>query len=66
MAKAVGKPVSQYTKDGIFMKEYISVAAAERELNVKKGNINQMLHGFTKTAYGFIWKYTEPKELPSE
>jgi group I intron endonuclease len=66
MAKAVGKPISQYTKDGIFMKEYISVAAAERELNVKKGNINQMLRGLTKTAYGFIWKHTEPKDSLSE
>jgi group I intron endonuclease len=66
MAKANGKPVSQYTKDGIFIKEYISAAAAERELNVKKGNINQMIRGLTKTAYGFVWKYTEPKDPMSE
>jgi group I intron endonuclease len=66
MAKASGKAVSQYTKDGIFMKEYISISAAERELNVKKGNISHVLSGRYKLAYGFIWKHTEPKDLPSE
>lgn len=66
MAKASGKSVSQYTKDGIFIKEYISISAAERELNVKKGNISHVLSGRYKLAYGFIWKNTEPKDLPSE
>lgn len=62
MTKARGKSISQYTSNGTFIKEYISTATAERELKFKKGNIAHVLRGRAKLAYGFIWKYTEPKD----
>ena len=62
MTKARGKSISQHTSNGTFIKEYISTATAERELKFKKGNIAHVLRGRAKLAYGFIWKYTEPKD----
>jgi hypothetical protein len=36
MTRAVGKPVTQYTRDGVFIKEYKSIAEAGRTSTVKK------------------------------
>ena len=57
--KALGKPVIQYTTDGIFVKEYPSIAEADRTSTIKKSNIQNVLAGKTKTAGGFVWKYKE-------
>ncbi len=57
MTKATGRKVAQYTKDNIFVKEYISIAEAGRITDIKKSNIQQVLSGNTNTAGGFIWKY---------
>lgn len=59
MTRAVGKPVAQYTKDGVFIKEYKSIAEAGRTSTVKKNNIGLVLAGTNKTAGGFIWKYSQ-------
>lgn len=59
MARAVGKPVTQYTRDGVFIKEYKSIAEAGRTSTVKKNNIGLVLSGRNKTAGGFIWKYSQ-------
>ena len=59
MTKSVGKPVLQYTPDGIFVKEYPSISEAGRTSTVKNKNIQNVLSGKNKTAGGFIWKYKE-------
>ena len=55
--KALSKPIVQYTIEGILVKEYLSIAEADRTSTVKKSNIQQVLYGKTKTAGGFVWKY---------
>lgn len=51
--------INQYTLDNIFIKTWDSTADVERELNISRSNINCVLKNRTKTAGGFIWKYTE-------
>ena len=43
-----------------FIKQYISVGEATRQLKVKSSSlIAQCARGERKTAYGFIWKYAD-------
>jgi group I intron endonuclease len=63
MTKASGRKIAQYTKDNMFVKEYISIAEAGRVSGVKKSNIQHTLSGNTLTAGGYIWKYTDEKDL---
>lgn len=53
------KPVLQYTKDKIFIREWESGKLASEELNINKSNITACCQGKQKTAGGFIWKYKE-------
>jgi len=55
--KALSKPIIQYDTDGIMIKEYRSIAEADRTSGVKKSNIQHVLCGKNKLAGGFIWKY---------
>jgi group I intron endonuclease len=53
------KVILQYSLDGEFIKEFISICDAEREIG-KKGansNISACCKGRLKSCYGFIWKY---------
>lgn len=50
-------PVSQFTKDGVFVRTYKSLCDAEKETGFLKGNISANCRGKIKTAYGFIWRY---------
>ncbi len=60
--KALGKPIAQYTKDGILVKEYCSISEADRISGVKRSNIQCVLNGKNKTAGGFIWKFIVKSE----
>lgn len=55
--KALNKPIIQYTKEGIFIKEYPSIKNADECTGVKRNNIYSVLSEKTKLAGGFIWKY---------
>lgn len=55
-------PIVQYTKDGIFIKEFLSACHASRELDVPQSNILKVLKGRRKIAGGFHWKYKETSE----
>jgi group I intron endonuclease len=57
MIKAVGRKISQYSKENIFIKEYNSITEAARCLNLRAPNIHRVLNGTRKTLHGFIWKY---------
>lgn len=57
----LSRPVLQYTKDGVFIKEWPSICEIRRELGYNAGSIcycclNKPEH---KTAYGCVWKYKE-------
>ena len=52
-------PIKQYTKDGNFIKEFMSQREAAKELNLNYKNINSVLKGKRKSAGGFVFKYKE-------
>lgn len=53
------KPVLQYSKDGIFIKEYDNAYDAAKELNLHQPLISNVCNGKCKTTGGFVWKYKE-------
>ena len=54
------KAVLQFTKSGEFIKRFISMSEAKRELNLKTyTSISECCSGKRKSAYGFKWKYDE-------
>jgi group I intron endonuclease len=55
--KALSKPIAQYTKEGVLVREYKSITEADEMSGVKRSNIQQTLYGNTKTAGGFVWKF---------
>ena len=50
-------PVYQYTLDGKFIAEYLSIHEVERQTGYFNGHISNCCNGKRKTAYGFIWRY---------
>lgn len=60
LRKCFGKKVNQYSKDGIFIKQFNSISEACKELNYKSiAHISQCCKGKRKSAKGFTWKYAE-------
>ena len=55
------KQVLQYTKDDIFIKEYISIRDAHRETGIAFQSIGKCANGKLPTAGGFIWKHRGEK-----
>lgn len=49
--------VLQFSKNGIFIKEFSSIKEAAEELNCSKAAITKACQGKSKTSQGFIWKY---------
>lgn len=52
--RGVNKVILQYDKQNNLIKEWSSIAEAERHIG---GDIKSALKGRSKTAAGFIWKY---------
>ena len=59
--ECVNKPVLQFSKNGVFIKEFISLNQAERETNISSDTISRCCRGKLKTSGGYIWKYKEQK-----
>lgn len=57
MSESRKKPISQYTKDGTFIKEYDSTTQAVKETGIDGGSISNVLTGKRKSAGGYVWKY---------
>ena len=57
VAKAQSKPVKQFTKDGVFVQDFISAKEAERQTGIFHTNIVACLKGKYKSAGGYVWKY---------
>lgn len=51
------KPISQYTLDGKWIKDWESKAEIMRQSEY--GNIQGCINGTQKTAFGYIWKFKE-------
>lgn len=51
------KPIKQFTLNGKFIKEYISLCEASRQTGVNQGNITNVAHNRCKSAGGYIWQY---------
>ena len=51
------KPILQYTKEGVFIKEWESGKQASEILNINYCGINNCCNGRTQSSGGFIWKY---------
>ncbi len=49
-------PVSQYTMDGVFIKEFVSQEAAKKATGINPGNISSARRDFNRSAGGFRWK----------
>ena len=53
----LSKPVSQYTLDGNYIKEFSSTMEVQRQLGYHHTNISLCCNGKYKHAYGYKWKY---------
>ena len=51
-----GIPVYQYTKTGVFIKEYPNAMIASRETNVCYSSIRKCISGKQETAGNYLWK----------
>lgn len=51
------KPVSQYTKDNVFVRNWPSLIEVTRQLGINTGNIASVLQHKRNSAGGFKWKY---------
>lgn len=52
-------PVSQFTMDGVLVREWSAIMEVKRETGWCSGNISRGVSGKRKMAYGFIWRITE-------
>lgn len=51
------KPILQYTKEGEFIKEWVSGIEASKVLGISRGHITECCKGELKSAGGFVWRY---------
>ena len=51
------KTVQQFTKDGIFIAEYISATKAGKAIGRTQAAVSHACRGDVKTCKGFVWKY---------
>ena len=56
-AKALSKPICQYTLDEKIVKTWASLTEVKRQTGFGQSHISEVANGNRKTAYGFIWKY---------
>lgn len=57
--KDLSKPVLQFDKNIIFIKEYPSAMDAERNTGIHQENICSVCRGKQKSAGGYIWRYKQ-------
>jgi hypothetical protein len=57
------RQIKQYDLNGNFIKEYNSIVSAAKEMNISKSCIRGVLTNNRKTAAGYIWKYSDDKNI---
>ena len=64
VAEKLSKPVLQYTLDGEFVKEYISLMECYRKNGFNCSNISKCCRKLEhyKSAYGYIWRYKNEED----
>lgn len=53
----IRKPIKQYDKQGLLIKEYFSIQIASDETKIDRASISKCATGERKTAGGFIWRF---------
>ena len=53
------RPIMQYTKEGVFIREWECSLQVQRELGIWGANITKCCQGVYKSTGGYIWKYKE-------
>ena len=56
---ALSKPVLQYDKSGIFVKEWPSTMEVERQIGWDQGHISDCCLGKRQSAYRYIWRFVD-------
>lgn len=57
------KPISQYSRNGEFIRNWDSVTDIHRETGIDMGHITACCRGTRKTAGNYRWKYKHEKEF---
>jgi len=57
------KAVLQFTKEGIFVKEFVSTREASRQTEINQGNLSSCCIGRSGYSHsgGFVWKFKGAK-----
>ena len=53
------RKIKQFSKNNEFIKEWDSARDIQTSLNIAESNINKCCNGHIKTAYGYVWKYSD-------
>ena len=53
----LSKPILQYTKDGVLVREWLSMMEIQRQLGYRTSSICACCQGLYKQSHGFIWRY---------
>lgn len=56
------KPVLQFSREGVLMKEWDSAKTAAIELGLSFGNISYCCRGRAKTCGGYVWAFKKDYE----
>lgn len=59
MRQSNGKGVRQFSQDGIFIKEWVSITDAARALGCGISAISNCANGRSKTSMGYKWSFVE-------
>ena len=59
LANSYTRKIGQYNLNGSLIKEYVSIIAASKEVNISSSCIRGVLINNRKTSAGFIWKYLD-------
>ncbi|MCU0467465.1 MAG: NUMOD1 domain-containing DNA-binding protein [Arcicella sp.] len=51
--------VHQYSLEGVFIKEFDSITAASKSVNLASGSILSCVRGKSQSAGGYVWRYTD-------
>ena len=62
-ASATPKAVLQFTKEGVFLAEFLSASRAETSTGIDRMTINKVCRGTGSLDGGFIWRFVAPKDM---
>ena len=51
------RPINQFSKDGILIKQWESATCVYKELGYERSNINKCCNGHIQSYKGYVWEY---------